>query len=74
MTVPEYEELVSFLRQQTADLTAERDKLRAESENASRALNIANEANTQISRENTDMLAALTELGLEEGDVEIDVG
>lgn len=68
MTVPEYEDLVSFLRQQIEDLTTERDKLKAESENASQALIFANEANTQMSEENLDMLEALAELGLEEGD------
>lgn len=68
MTVIEYEDLVSFLRQQIEDLKIERDKLKAESENASQALIFANEVNTQMSEENLDMLEALAELGLEEGD------
>lgn len=72
MTIPEYEELIAFLRQQIADLTTERDRLKAESENATQALILSNEANIEMSDENADMLDALMELGLEEDETDVD--
>lgn len=64
MTIPEYEELIAFLRQQIEDLTAERDRLRAESANASDALAWSQGTNAELSEENNDMRTALEILGV----------
>lgn len=72
MTVPEYEELIAFLRQQITDLTEERDRLRAESENASSALVLSNETNAEVIAVNNDMYEALALLGIEEAEDELD--
>ena len=72
MTVPEYEELIAFLRQQITDLTEERDRLRAESENASSALVLSNETNAEVIAVNNDMYEALALLGIEEAENELD--
>lgn len=65
MTDIEYEELIAHLRQQIADLTAERDRLKAESTNASETLMSSNESNAAYSEENNDMREALAMLGVE---------
>lgn len=72
MTIPEYEELIAFLRQQLEDLTAERDKLKSESANASSALALSNETNAEVIAANEDMYAALALLGIEEVEDELD--
>ena len=72
MTIPEYEELIAFLRQQIEALTAERDKLKSESANASSALALSNETNAEVIAVNEDMYAALTLLGIEEAEDELD--
>lgn len=72
MTIPEYEELITFLRQQLEDLTAERDKLKSESANASSALALSNETNAEVIAANEDMYAALALLGIEEVEDELD--
>ena len=72
MTIPEYEELISFLRQQLEDLTAERDKLKSESANASSALALSNETNAEVIAANEDMYVALALLGIEEVEDELD--
>ena len=66
MTDVEYEELIAFLRQQIDDLTAERDRLKAESANASEALMASNESNAALSETANDMYEALQMLGIEE--------
>ena len=72
MTIPEYEELIAFLRQQIEALTAERDKLKSESANASSALALSNETNAEVIAVNEDMYAALALLGIEEVEDELD--
>ena len=72
MTIPEYEELIAFLRQQIEALTAERDRLRSESANASSALALSNETNAEVIAVNEDMYEALALLGIEEAEDELD--
>lgn len=72
MTIPEYEELIAFLRQQLEDLIAERDKLKSESANASSALALSNVTNAEVIAVNEDMYAALALLGIEEVEDELD--
>lgn len=57
-------ELIEFQKQQIEDLTAERDRLKAESENSSEALMASNESNAEYSAENNDMRDALALLGV----------
>lgn len=66
MTDIEYEELIAHLRQQIEDLTAERDRLKAESTNASTALMVSNESNAALSETANDMYEALQMLGIDE--------
>lgn len=66
MTDIEYEELIANLRQHIGDLTAERDRLKAESENASEALMTSNETNAELCEINNDMHEALQMLGIDE--------
>ena len=72
MTDVEYEELIAFQRQQIEDLTAERDRLKAESTNASTALMASNESNAELCGENNDMREALALLGIDEQEVSDD--
>lgn len=72
MTDVEYEALIEFQRQQIADLTAERDRLRDESANSSEALMASNEANAVFCEENNDMRDALALLGVMEQEEIID--
>lgn len=69
MTDIEYEELIAHLRQQIADLTAERDRLKNESTNASEALIVSNESNAELCEDNNDMRSALALLGVTDDDV-----
>lgn len=57
-------ELIEFQKQQIEGLTAERDRLRAESANSSEALMASNERNAEYSAENNDMREALAMLGV----------
>lgn len=66
MTDVEYEELITHLRQQIEDLTVERDRLKAESANASEALSASNVTNAELSESNNDMRDALELLGVTE--------
>ena len=66
MTDAEYEALIAFQRQQIADLTTERDRLRNESANSSEALMASNEANAELCESNNDMRDALALLGVTE--------
>lgn len=68
MTVPEYEELIAFLRQHISDLTEERDRLKSESTNASEALMASNESNAALCVDNNDMRDALALLGVTDDD------
>ena len=72
MTIPEYEELIAFLRKRIEDLTVERDKLKSESANASSALELSNETNAAVIADNEDMYEALALLGIEEAEDELD--
>ena len=71
MTDVEYEELIAFLRKQIENLTAERDRLKAESANASEALSASNVTNAELSESNNDMRDALELLGIDEIEEEI---
>ena len=71
MTDVEYEALIEFQRQQIADLTAERDRLKAESTNASTALMASNESNAELCVDNNDMRDALALLGVTDEQEEI---
>lgn len=71
MTDVEYEELIAHLRQQIADLTAERDRLKVESANASEALSASHETNSELSESNSDMRSALELLGVGERETEV---
>ena len=71
MTDVEYEALIEFQRQQIENLTAERDRLKAESTNASEALMASNESNAAYSEANSDMRDALALLGVTEQQEEI---
>lgn len=66
MTDVEYEELIAHLRKQIEDLTAERDRLKEESANASEALSASNVTNAELSESNNDMRDALELLGVTE--------
>lgn len=59
-------EIIEFQRQQIDDLTAERDRLKAESANASEALMASNESNAELCEDNNDMRDALALLGVTE--------
>lgn len=59
-------EAIAFLKQQIADLTAERDRLKSESTNASNALSASHEQNAELSSELNDATAALELLGVSE--------
>ena len=73
MTDIEYEALIEHLRRQIADLTAERDRLKAESENSTAALLSTSETNAVLSAENSDMRDALALLGIPEEENENDL-
>ena len=66
MTDVEYEALIAHLRKQIEDLTVERDRLKAESANASEALSASNITNAELSGSNNDMRDALELLGVTE--------
>lgn len=68
MTDIEYEALIEHLRQQIEDLTAERDRLKTESTNASAALIASNESNSELYADNNDMRGALALLGVTDDD------
>lgn len=72
MTDVEYEALIAHLRKQIDDLTVERDRLKAESANASEALSASNETNAELSADNNDMRDALELLGIDEIEEEIE--
>lgn len=55
-------EIIEFQKQQIADLTAERDRLKAESTNVSDALSISNEHNAELSEQYNDAVNALENL------------
>ena len=62
-------EIIEFQKQQITDLTAERDRLKAESANASEALSESNQRNTVLQDGYNDAVDALNMLGVTE-DVE----
>ena len=59
-------EIIEYQKQQIDDLTAERDRLKAESTNATGALIASNESNERLSNELSDATDALGLLGVEE--------
>lgn len=63
-------EIIEFQRQQIEDLTAERDRLKSESSNASTALMASNETNAIIGADNNDMREALALLGVTNDDMD----
>lgn len=65
-------EIIEFQRKQIEDLTAERDRLRGESENASDALAWSQGTNAELSAENNDMRTALEMLGIGGEDSDMD--
>lgn len=65
-------EEIEFLKAQIADLTAERDRLKSESTNASDALSVSHERNSELSSELNDAVNALNMLGIEEVSDELD--
>ena len=67
------EELLEFYKQQIADLTAERDRLKAESANCTEALSASNERIAGLSDDYSDAVTAL-EMLLPAEEEETDVG
>lgn len=59
-------EKIDFLERQLADVTAERDRLRAESANASEALSASHGHSAELSSELTDAINALDMMGVSE--------
>jgi len=68
MTVEEMATLIEFQKQQIADLTAERDRLKSESTNASTALSASHEQNAELSEQYNDAVNALEVLGVTESE------
>lgn len=66
ITYEEALQLIEHYKQQIADLTAERDRLKAESANASDALSVSHEQNAELSASYTDAVNALGLLGIKE--------
>jgi len=66
MTVEEMATLIEFQKQQISDLTAERDRLKSESTNASTALSASHEQNAELSANYNDAVTALEMLGVNE--------